>query len=137
MICVCLKAISEEAVQQNIPPGLWLLLEQREKVAEKCPWAGCRQEGEKGQGKRIWLCKCLLAWPCPLLSALALLLSHRICHSGCALGIQLVSPSVLPAQGYKTLQVITGSYLFLKSLGARGEISFIYIKIALECIIRN
>lgn len=57
-------------------------------------------------------------------SALALLLSHRVCHRGCALGIQLVSPSVLPAQGYKTLLVITGSYLFPKSLGARGEISF-------------
>lgn len=61
-------------------------------------------------------------------------LSCRTCHRGCALGIQLVSPSVLPAQGCKTLWVITGSYLFLKSLGARGEVSVIYIKIALECV---
>lgn len=55
----------------------------------------------EGSGQEALLKQVPLGLALP--TALALLLSHRICHRGCALGTQLVSPSVFPAQGHKAL----------------------------------
>lgn len=99
MILVCLRAIFGEGLEQNIPPGLSLAVVRAVGKLGQEVSLGRLQAGMGDGALMVWV-PAGLAMPTALLWHCAELQNMP---QGCALGIQLVSPSVLPGQGCKTL----------------------------------